>query len=79
MQKCLTSSLNSRTHNNLRVVGPTLEDEDKIDVVPGGPSVEAHWKTVADQELKAKFKRMTTLASNDHLFHTALPLALSGK
>jgi hypothetical protein len=54
------------------VFGPTLEDGNTIILVGGWPSVEAHWKTVADPEPKAAIERLFVLANKDHLFHTAL-------
>ncbi|KAG1718960.1 hypothetical protein EDB19DRAFT_774433 [Suillus lakei] len=62
----------SDTYNKLLAFGPTLEDDNKIVVVHGWPSVEAHWEAVADPELKAEFQRITALANRDHLFHTTL-------
>ncbi|KAG2145433.1 uncharacterized protein EDB93DRAFT_1150934 [Suillus bovinus] len=62
----------SDSTKKMLVFGSTLEDENRIILVGGWSSVEAHWKMVAHPEPKAAIERLFALANKDHLFHVAL-------
>ncbi|KAH7928003.1 hypothetical protein BV22DRAFT_234606 [Leucogyrophana mollusca] len=62
----------SEASEKMLVFGETAEDKNKIILIGGWPTVEAHWETVAKPEIKAALDLLYSLANKDLIVHTKL-------